>query len=629
MVAVSAACAGFSFLSHPAGVFAGIVTLFVSYPLFLWAGMRSSPFSSSLISLLMSLIGVIGILRGSGGLIPLSRSVDERVLIFQLFATFLASVSLILSSAYARRFRAETALKSSERRLKLIIESMSDPVVIIGPDGTRRFISTAVERITGFSPEELAGMSPQDFIHPDDMPRVREGIQAMMGKPAASITLRFKHRKKNGGWVDIEASCINLVEDPVIAGILVNARDITERTRVEMELKSAKTAAEKAGEAAMKALEVKGVFLSNMSHEIRTPLTGMLGMASLLSKSGLNETQRGYVERLTEAGKLLLAIVNDILDLEKLESGTRKPRMEAVDVKRLCAGIVNSFEHAASAKSITLAAVLDELPEKVETDPQILSQILVNLIGNAVKFTERGGVRLVAHQETGENDRTVIMLEVHDTEMGIPKEGLAVIFERFSQMDSSYSKRHEGTGLGLSIARHLLLLLGGSMSVESEVGKGSVFAVRFPCQVPDSTRGESNAESAQARGEDTPAAGTLIVAEDNQINLLFFRTVLETEGYRVLTAIDGKGVLELLSELPDMILLDVQMPEIDGIECARAIRSSPDPRVRSLPIVALTGYAMEGDLERCLAAGMDAYLQKPFDEVELLHLVKKRKAEIQ
>ncbi len=574
----------------------------------------------------MSFIGVIGMVRGSGGLVPLSPSVEERVLIFQLFATFLASVSLILSSAYARRARAETSLKASERRLKLIIDSMIDPLLILGPDGKPQFVSPAAERLTGFRPVEIASMSALALIHPDDRRRVSEAIASIMKRPGSSITLRFRQRVKKGGWVDIEAGCVNLLADPEIGGILANARDVSKAIRAEEETRAARAASEKAKEAAEKALEIKSAFLSNMSHEIRTPLTGILGMASLLSQTHLSNIQRVYVQHLNESGTLLLGIVNDILDLEMLESGVRKPRFEVVDVKRLCAGILDALEVAAAEKSIALTSFLDELPDCVETDPQMVSQILVNLIGNAVKFTERGSVKLTAGTLFVDESRVLLVFEVRDTGIGIPRDACDLIFERFRRLDSSYWKRHEGAGLGLSIVKRLIDVLRGTVSVHSEVGSGSVFTVRIPARIARAAPEAREAPALSTAASDgMPGGGTLIVAEDNAINLLFIQSVLEKEGFRVLPAFNGHEVLELLrGELPAMILMDVQMPGMDGIECARAIRSHPDPRVRCLPIIALTGYAMGGDRGRCLEVGMDSFLSKPFNEADLLGLLRGR-----
>lgn len=384
----------------------------------------------------------------------------------------------------------------------------------------------------------------------------------------------------------------------------VDART-AELVRVNEELRRAKEAAEEAS-------RLKSQFLANISHDLRTPMNGVIGMTALALRTELDEQQRDYLTTVLESAESLLCLLNDILDFSKIEAGKLTLEQIPFDVRELVEQTVKSLRVEAESKGLAVNWSVDAaVPERLTGDPTRLRQILNNLIGNAIKFTERGQVDVEVRLESAAVEETAVHIAVRDTGIGIPPEKIDTIFEPFTQADGSTTRRFGGTGLGLSIASRLAGLMGGRIWVESEVGRGSTFHVTLRLAAPPPDAGQP-ALTPAVTGRSPTTGLRVLVAEDNPINRKVIVRMLELEGHKVSVAADGMEAVELATREPfDLVLMDVQMPTMSGLEAARLIRQGERATGVHTPIVALTASAMKGDRERCLEAGMDDYLSKP------------------
>ena len=376
----------------------------------------------------------------------------------------------------------------------------------------------------------------------------------------------------------------------------------------ERKLAQAKAAAEQASEA-------KSRFLANMSHEIRTPLNAVLGLNELMLRSELNAPQRRHAELIRSSGEVLLALINDILDLSRIEAG----RMDLADVafepRRVADEVVAMLRAPVESKGLSLAVdIAPEVPDRLSGDPVRFRQVLFNLLGNAQKFTDRGRIRLglrVAHGD-GSAAAPRLVIEVADSGIGIPPQLLPTLFDRFTQGDNSAERRHGGSGLGLAIAHQIVQLMGGTIEVSSRLGEGSTFTIRLPLSGSQGAVEPAGAPPAARPGAGGPRRRVL-VAEDNAVNQVLIRAVLEHLGHDCRIVGDGASAVRAVAEdPPDLVLMDMQMPGLDGPGATRAIRAIGGCAAR-VPVIAMTANARPEDREQCLAAGMDAYLSKPVD----------------
>jgi signal transduction histidine kinase len=371
--------------------------------------------------------------------------------------------------------------------------------------------------------------------------------------------------------------------------------------------------------------ESKTLFLANVSHELRTPLTGIVGLARLLQQTELDERQHQYASAVGESSRSLLELVDDLLDFSKLESDRLEVNRAAFDLRECVQSVVRLFEPTAERQECALRAKIDaHAPARVVGDSLRIQQVLRNLVSNAIKFTPKGHVTVVVRRVETPDRRQWVRIAVSDDGVGIPGESLERLFESFYQVDSSYAKTQQGTGLGLAISRRLVTMMGGEVGVKSTEGEGSEFSFTVPLVLPE-VEAEAEAE-AEALGtpseagdlasEHPPGAGTryrVLLAEDNAINRLYLERLLEHDGHTVTVAADGHGVLEALEHASfDVILMDIQMPRMDGTETTRRIRE-----FSSVPIVALTAYARESEASSFLEIGMNAVVTKPVREHEL------------
>ena len=660
-----------------------------------------------------------------------SRRPDEELL--ELFATAGSQIG-----QFVERRRAEDELKT-------LFETSRDLLGVVGFDGYLRRLNPAWERTLGFTPEELRARPFMHFVHPDD----REAARAQAAKAAAGssvVLFENRYRCKDGSYRWLSWNITPLSEEGLSYG---SARDVTEQKQAAFDLRRARETADAANRA-------KGDFLANMSHEIRTPMNAVIGMAELLLDTRLAPEQREYLDALKGSAESLLGLINDILDFSKIEAGKLELSPAEFDPRETLGDTLRTLGVRADQKGLELAGhVAAEVPVRLVGDAPRLRQVIVNLVGNAIKFTEAGEVLVEVERVEERGGEVTLAFAVADTGIGIPPDKQQLIFEAFAQADSSTTRQYGGTGLGLSISAQLVQLMGGSLSVQSEPGKGSRFrftarfdlpGVRPPERRPAKLRGlrvlvvDDNAtnrrilhemlthwrmrptsvaggraalqelEQAARVGRPYPlvlldsqmpemdgfalaqqikkhprlvgasimmltsgprpgdrarcvalglsaylakpikqsdlldtimgalsgrAAVTrpsgrrsaaprkgprlrVLVAEDNAVNQLVAVGMLERAGHRAVVAGNGREALALLErESFDLVLMDVQMPELDGFETTAAIREREKASGGHLPIVALTAHAMKGDAERCLAAGMDAYLTKPLEMAQL------------
>ena len=375
-----------------------------------------------------------------------------------------------------------------------------------------------------------------------------------------------------------------------------------------------------ARDVAFRAAQVKSEFLANMSHEIRTPMNAVLGTVAMLMEAGLEPEQRSLALTIERSGRDLLTIINDILDFSKLEAGKLRIENIAFDLQETVEGVVTLLTAKAEAKQIRLRAkIADGTPQHVTGDPGRLRQVLTNLIDNAIKFTEQGFVMVHLAPVPGPDTVSTVSFTIRDSGIGIPEDKLASIFEKFTQADTSTTRKFGGTGLGLTICRQLAELMGGGITAASEPGQGSTFTLTIPFERP----GAVSAPPASAVIVPSRLTGRVLLAEDYPANQRIARWMLERLGLAVTVAEHGQQVLDhLQQDTFDVILMDCQMPEMDGYDATRAIRTSAAPYAE-IPIIAMTAAALATDRDRCLAVGMNDYISKPVQQEDLARTLAK------
>jgi PAS domain S-box-containing protein len=508
---------------------------------------------------------------------------------------------------------AELAVAESEARFRNLASNAPDIIAESDEGGSLTYVSPVCEAITGYRPEELLGSGFGAMIHPDDVAAVvkMSGAVKVSRGATPSWPVEFRARHKSGAeiWLESRPTYVTDAATGEHVGFIDVIRDVTMRKRLEEDLRAAREAAEAAA-------AVKSEFLANMSHELRTPLTSIVGFVGMAAQQReLTPQTRHYVERVTEASKALLCTVNDILDFSKLEAGQVAIRPEPVRLFDLARSVLEMFAPQAGAKDLALELDMDDADLCVAFDPDRLRQILLNLVGNAVKFTDAGCVTL---RTAYDPQRETLSVEVVDTGAGIPREKLERLFKRFSQVDGSRTRAQGGTGLGLAICKGLVEAMGGKIGVESQMGQGSRFW--FSAPAPAAVFVASGADVA-ASGALGVAGLSVLVVDDHPANRELARLFLSGAGASVYEAEDGEAAVARAAQRGfDVILMDLRMPRLDGTGALKRLRSAPGPN-RTTPVVAFTAD-LTSDLTASLRdEGFDGGVAKPLHASDLLETV--------
>lgn len=501
--------------------------------------------------------------------------------------------------------------------LSLVAKKTHNGVVITDKYGKIQYVNKGFERMVGYELEQVEGLSPDEFLlgEETDLNHVRNIRSAILRKEEVSQELLIYDVVGNPFWISCSVSPdLNAVGR--IARFVAVLTDITEVKSRELQLETAKQKAEES-------VKLKENFLSNMSHEIRNPMTAVLGFATMLMEDeALNEKQHTFVQNIHNAAEGLLNVLNDILDFSKINS--EKLTFETInfDLHHLFQQLQSTLKLRAETKGIDLFMNLEEgLPTKVAGDPTRLNQILMNIVGNAVKFTEVGYVSVKAQLLKSREHGPEIVVDVMDTGVGIPKEKLDSIFEEFQQATNYISRKFGGSGLGLSISKKLIEMFGGKLLVESKEGRGSTFSFTIQLQKAKdevdriSTINEAGL-SIKRRLKGLEQAKNILVVDDNEMNRIIACEFLEKAGFATATAADGLQAVQAVQERGhelDLILMDVQMPNMNGIEATRQIREM-DTRI---PILAMTASLMKHDLRKCFEVGMVDAIEKPIKREQM------------
>ncbi len=537
------------------------------------------------------------------------------ILVISRIVASIHSLRLAAQLKISERENAEAALRESSELITLLLESAPEAIYGVDLAGDCTFCNAGCLRLTGYdSASELLGKNMHTLIHyakPDGTPYPVEECSIYAGfteEQSAHGDDEVLWRKDGTGF-PVEFWSRLLHRNGHVIGMVVTFVDVTVRKQAEEAMRNAKEAAEAGSRA-------KSEFLANMSHEIRTPLNGVIGMTELALGTDLTAEQRDYLNTVKLSSDALLSVINDILDFSKIEAGKSDLEVSDFDFRACLGAILKTFALRASEKALELSYEVEgDVPEMMQGDAHKLRQILVNLLGNAIKFTHAGQVVLRVNVDKVEDEKYMLHFTVSDTGVGLAADVQKLIFDPFTQADNSTTRNYGGTGLGLAISARLVRMMGGEIWVESEPGRGAQFHFTAQLAATPSVADSGNAKATEPAS--APAVGLtpslrVLLAEDNAVNRKVVTRLLEKRGHHVLVTTNGKEALAALQrDRFDLVLMDVQMPIMDGFEATRRIRLSERGTAFHQRIIALTAHAMSGDRARCLEAGMDGYLTKP------------------
>ncbi|KAA9346126.1 response regulator [Adhaeribacter soli] len=509
-----------------------------------------------------------------------------------------------LSQAERLKKSVEEQFQATQERLHTVVNNT--PIVVWEIDENDCFVimeGKGLEQL-GIKPEDAIGKNMYEVF--PDSPSVTDNIRKALNNEVNSATVETQ------GYCYQTLYQVITDDQGKVTGLSGISFEITDRVKSERTLQKAKDLAEDS-------VKIKEQFFANMSHEIRTPMNGIMGLTEVLLKMEMTDEQRTYLDAIRTSSERLLVIINDLLDFSKMEAGKLTLHETGFNLRQLIADTVELLSSQAKDRNNRLKVIIDsEIPEEVVGDQVRLSQILTNLIGNAIKFTENGQIRILADLVNTTEEDVLVEFEVQDTGIGIPEDKLASIFESFTQASNETTRKYGGTGLGLTITRQLVEMQGGKLTVRSRVGEGSTF--RFALKFK--TASEKASGTREIMQEIDPAElgkVRVLLAEDNEINQMLARKVITDWGFELDVASNGRIAVEMLKEKDyDVVLMDMQMPEMDGYEATVYIRNEMGPK-SNIPIIAFTAHATKMEIGKCMLAGANAYVSKPLKPAELLN----------
>ncbi|MXP13164.1 response regulator [Altererythrobacter confluentis] len=597
--------------------------LFLTAPVLVLHAFRLGSFGTALALAQVAITASAMTAAGHGPINLVSGPINEQLIILQVFLVSGFVMSLPVAAAVAHQYRTMRQLRMRKQQFRMLAKNVSDAVLQYDMNGVCTYASPSVKSVLNLPQEHFVGNRANAQVHPDAQAEITEIQRRLLS--GETTKERFTYRRllddEKGEAVYIEADCVRSSIDPEDAddehAIFVSCRNVTVRVELERNLVRARKHAENAATA-------KSQFLANMSHEIRTPMNGVLGFTELLLASDLTPRQRHHAQLIDESGKSMMRLLNDILDLSKVEAGQTQVTQEYVPLAHLLQSCAMLHSANAIQKGLQIKLDLDPaLPQAIVSDGLRLRQIVLNLIGNAVKFTDAGTITLRA-AVSGQN----MLIGVEDTGIGIPSNRVDSIFNPFEQADNATSRKYGGTGLGLTISRQMAQLLGGSLSVSSVEGSGSCFMLELPLRLPSKEAAIPTATPARPEDKRLRRSARILLAEDHDINRILVTTMLERCGQQVETAENGEVAFAAIKAARaqgkpfDLVLMDIQMPLCDGYAATRAIRSA-GISASELPIVALTANVYDEDKRAVIDAGMQAHLSKPLVLDDLMQTLRR------
>lgn len=591
--------------------------LFLIAPFVLAAAFRLGNLGTAVTTLIVAAIATYYTQAGSGPISLIDPELTSGAYTLQAFLASAFAIGLPVSAVLSGRARIAFDLADREAQLSLLASNVTDAILRYDLTGICTYASPSVRKVLAREPKDFIGQKASGELHEDAKETVEAGEHRLLSGESRAERLTYRRLRDGaeGKPVWIEADCAVAVhaDTGTADGIIVSARDVTDRVELEQKLKRARNHAENAAQS-------KSQFLANMSHEIRTPMNGVLGFADMLLAGKLDQNQRRHAELIARSGRSMMMLLNDILDISKIEAGQIEIRHTPVDLPALLSDCINLQQGQVEQKGLSLVlSCARNLPQYILTDNLRVRQIVLNLLGNAVKFTEQGSVVLDA-RIVDQNDDSALVISVRDTGIGIAATRMESVFRSFEQADHTVTRRYGGTGLGLTISRELSGLLGGELVASSVEGEGSCFTLRLPFEladfvVPPQTK-PAPSEAFHNVAEALASTGHILLAEDHDINRLLVTEMLERSGQDVAVVHDGNeavdAVLDAISAgIPyDLVLMDIQMPDCDGYAATRRIRAA-GITPNDLPIVALTANAFPEDIAAARDAGMQGHLSKP------------------